>query len=285
MGNLEGHVLPGTMFLVFGLWWTYNVSLRFLVAERLRFDGGRSRFRSNLTFTSGYYPLEPAFIIILTLVGIIGEAVTGFRDGVFVNYGNSQHIMMYFFFMMVGVVELLRLYKWPLPEGLEYAVAVMAAMAEVVLFSWHLHGRPDMDVQLHKLLLYTIYGCAAVTLLEMRNRDNPLPAFGRAYFACLQGTWFWQAGFILYPPGGVGTWHLGSHRQMMVVAALFTVHMAAVLLTMLLLLALLHLRVRCWPSHQVESFVKINGDERCHLYQTVGMREATSNQSLVDMEL
>ena len=47
-----------------------------------------------------------------------------------------------------------------------------------------------------------------------------------------QGTWFWQAGFILYNPlPGAVPWRADDHDQLMVVTMMFAWHMAGTLIT------------------------------------------------------
>lgn len=61
-------------------------------------------------------------------------------------------------------------------------------------------------------LFYAICACAISTILEMIYPSNVLPALCRTFFTFLQGTWFYQVGFILYPPIGE-KWDQGDHTQ------------------------------------------------------------------------
>uniref|UniRef100_A0A0P4WI36 Transmembrane protein 45B n=1 Tax=Scylla olivacea TaxID=85551 RepID=A0A0P4WI36_SCYOL len=58
-----------------------------------------------------------------------------------------------------------------------------------------------------------------------------------------QGTWFYQIGFILYPPVG-RMWSQEDHRQMMLVTLLFAWHNATVFVAMVLTGTLVYLRVK-----------------------------------------
>lgn len=60
------------------------------------------------------------------------------------------------------------------------------------LFLYHLHGRTMLDVHVHQLLLYAIFGSAAVTFLEVFQRGNILMEMLRCTLTVLQGSWFWQ---------------------------------------------------------------------------------------------
>ena len=68
----------------------------------------------------------------------------------------------------------------------------------------------------------------------MRYRHSVGVALARAYSVLLQGTWFWQAGFVLYSPlPGAVPWRQDDHEQMMVVTMMFAWHMAGVFVVML----------------------------------------------------
>ena len=132
-----------------------------------------------------------------------------------------------------GVVDILVHHRAPLPEGIEYLIGCLSFAVEAVLFMFHLHGRTDMDVLIHTLLLYVVYANVLVVILEMRYRHSITVALSRAYIVFLQGTWFWQAGFLLYNPiPGSVPWKEDDHEQMMVVAMMFAWHMAAVFIVM-----------------------------------------------------
>lgn len=60
------------------------------------------------------------------------------------------------------------------------------------LFLYHLHGRTMLDVHVHQLLLYAIFGSAAVAFLEVFHRGNILMEMLRCTLTMLQGSWFWQ---------------------------------------------------------------------------------------------
>ena len=61
-------------------------------------------------------------------------------------------------------------------------------------------------------LFYTITACILSTILEMRYPKQVLAALGRVGFTMLQGSWFYQVGFILYPPWGP-KWDQEDHSQ------------------------------------------------------------------------
>ena len=120
-------------------------------------------------------------------------------------------------------------------------------VAELVLFKFHLHGRGDLDVLVHTLLLILIAGCIVATLTEYKFSANPLAAYTRAWMVLLQGTWFIQVGFILYPPlPFMLHWEQEDHQQMMLATMMFTWHMAADTILVFLISALSRSCYRRW---------------------------------------
>lgn len=57
-------------------------------------------------------------------------------------------------------------------------------------------------------------------------------ALGRTYFTFLQGTWFCQVGFILYPPRWMFHWDKDDHEQMMIVTVIYSWHYAIAAIVM-----------------------------------------------------
>ncbi|KAH3736599.1 hypothetical protein DPMN_043170 [Dreissena polymorpha] len=130
---------------------------------------------------------------------------------------------MFSFFGVNAITDMLVYFKWPIPPNMEYASVILALMCEYLLFMFHLHGRTDLDVLLHTLLLHAIAACMVAFALELKYPDSILCALRRAYFILLQGTWFWLIGWILYPPfEGSYRWDKDDHKQMMIATMIFT---------------------------------------------------------------
>ena len=88
----------------------------------------------------------------------------------FDSIGNAQHITMYFFFALSGVLDLLTM-RGLAPEGTDYMGMVIALLVEGALFKFHLFGRDELDVLIHVLLLYVIGFSALVITLEAAFRS------------------------------------------------------------------------------------------------------------------
>ncbi|XP_047740770.1 transmembrane protein 45B isoform X2 [Hyalella azteca] len=264
MGRLSGHLLPGFFFISFALWWAYNIFFRYYVSRKEAVINGRSRkclrYKSSLLFPChtccNGAPVEAFLIVAATTIGIIGELVTGFRGGQFVNVGNTQHMSMYFFFGLMAFVNILLHYKFSIPPSTDYAVALLAIVNEALLFANHLHGRPPMDVLVHTLLLYPMAASLLCGAIEMAYRCQVLAALGRTYGTILQGTWFCHVGFILYPLPGMRVWDQEDHSQMTVITTLFTVHLAVDLIVLMVIAGIVNLRVRMMDRPSVQRVLK-----------------------------
>ncbi|KAL3882263.1 hypothetical protein ACJMK2_028625 [Sinanodonta woodiana] len=278
MGSFGGHVLPGSFFIVIAIWWIFHIFNRYYGSRRRN-----SQFTSSAIYPcsclSGWvseWPFEAAVKIFFVVIGFSLEIYTGFSEGRFVNIGNGQHATMFFYFGLTGIIDILTYYRAPLPPDTDYVMMSMALIVEGLLFKFHLHGRADMDVLLHTLLIYTIGANIVSIFVEMKYRHNVLAPLSRSYFLLLQGTWFYQIAFILYNPiEGAMPWDLGDHEQMMIVTMYFTWHAGLDILIILAIggaVACVHRRLSPYAEETVsmkrlihtspngQTFVSLNDD-------------------------
>ena len=59
---------------------------------------------------------------------------------------------------------------------------------------------------MHTLLVYSILSCLLFGVLECYAPNQILFTYGRIASLLLQGTWFFQVGFVLYPLDGIEKW-------------------------------------------------------------------------------
>lgn len=146
-------------------------------------------------------------------------------------YDNAQHITVYFVFLMGSIVEILMHYRFNLPARFEHLFGCIAFGIEAFVFSNHLHGRTAMDIKLHTFFVYSIYGCFISSLFETAWPKQIIFTYGRILFTILQGTWFWQVGFILYPPSKSMSlnWDQNSHHQLMLITISYCWHIMFIL--------------------------------------------------------
>ncbi len=239
MGSFIGHVIPGSFFILFGVWWIIQITRKYLWSLSRKTEP----FRATATFPPKLkcqnLDLEALLALSAGIIGMIIELfIANVMVGKSIGVNNGQHATMYFFFSMVGLIGILAptLRKLlPNIEHFRYLSLALAYTAEALLFKFHLFGRDGMDIMVHTLLLYAVYGCIILTLAEMVRPTQVLLPLGRAFFTVLQGSWFWQTAFILYNPiPGHAEWDHENHHQTMLITCFFTWHMGFIFLFILL---------------------------------------------------
>ncbi|CAG2169198.1 unnamed protein product, partial [Oppiella nova] len=115
MGSLEGHLLPGTFFIVFGFWWTYALFDRYF---KILVDSTLTKIPKDFECTASYSRIEGIVKIISSIIVINID-------------GHSYKL---------GVVDLSVYNGYPLPNGSDYMSLFIATAVETLLFCFHLHG-------------------------------------------------------------------------------------------------------------------------------------------------
>ncbi len=192
MGTFLGHIVPGTMFILIGLWWSLATSVRFTLSanRHSRYLASTSMPCFLLPFSKlQRAPVETYLKLFLFTVGIIGEAYTGLKTQPTRHFeiDNAQHITAYFIFFMAALVELLVQTKLQLPKRLDHAFSCAAFAIEAFIFANHLHARSMLDTHLHTLFVYAIYGCLVSAALETARPGQILFTYSRILFTLLQG--------------------------------------------------------------------------------------------------
>lgn len=232
MANFKGHALPGSFFLVFGLWWSVKYPLRYLNQKM------KSGCRSSLC----YQRLELAEGVakaVFALVGILAEQFVpdgphmhlyNGEEKSWVHLMNWQHSTMYLFYGLSGVIDILVYSPLKVPQGLDRLALFLAVFIEGLLFYFHVHNRPELDQHIHSLLLIAVFGGSITIFIEVFLRDHIVLELFRTSLTILQGTWFWQIGFVLYPPWGGPEWNQTEHENIMFITMCFCWHYAAALI-------------------------------------------------------
>ena len=264
--------MPGSFFIIFGLWWSYITAIRYV---QVKLKAPHAKYKATVWMpcvccpcqSLRRAPIESMLKIFFTSVGILGEVLTGFGTVSIPKYpvattmsqmaneqehahgrasdilnstlahpemieiwkfapANGQHITMYTGFLLGAIVEILVYKKYDIPAKLDWLMGGIAFGAEAYLFAFHLHGKDPLEVHIHVLLVYSILGCVLCGLFEMIYQDQVLFTYGRILFTVLQGTWFFQIGFVLYPPTDAPSWQWNpyEHDQIMAITMSFIWH-------------------------------------------------------------
>jgi hypothetical protein len=206
MGTLMGHVLPGTFFAIFAIWWGFCIAIKhFHSRHSTKKSQQPLPYQSTTTFSClccpsslRDIPFESYLKLICVSIGILGEAVTGLKhpydetlkrkNWIFVEV-NAQHITMFFSFGFASLIEILVHGKYNLPKGIEYLGNIFAFAVEGFLFHFHLHGRNDIDIHVHTLLVYNIGFCVLACIWEYNRPNQILATYCRIAGTLLQGAW------------------------------------------------------------------------------------------------
>ncbi|KAL3147330.1 hypothetical protein ABBQ32_002814 [Trebouxia sp. C0010 RCD-2024] len=202
-GAFKGHLLPGCFFLIWGTYWLLSVfRLHFRSSEKKPF---KSRAWYPFLWPKSV-PIEPLLKVVFPFIGINGELWAGhdhYRhlyepDGHFTEHHlqDWQHSAMYLAFLLAGLIDLMAYYT-QLPAGIDQGALAMAYVIEGLLFSFHLRG-DLLDVEIHTLLVITIFLTAIVIFAEIQHNSNVLLSALRPILVIMQGVWFVQAAFILF---------------------------------------------------------------------------------------
>lgn len=239
MANFKGHALPGSFFFIVGLWWSVKYPLKYFHQQ-----GKRNRLPR-------YYQrleiIEAAVRTAFSFIGILAEQFVPDGPHLHLIHGsewvklmNWQHSTMYLFFGVSGLVDLLTFLTGHIPLGVDRLMMAMSVFMEGFLFYYHVHNRPPLDQHIHSLLLFSSFGAAFSIVLEVFLRDNIVLELLRTSLLILQGTWFWQIGFVLFPRFGMPEWDQKSHDNIMFITMCFCWHYLAVLCIMTVNYSLVH---------------------------------------------
>ncbi|XP_077440220.1 LOW QUALITY PROTEIN: transmembrane protein 45A [Vanacampus margaritifer] len=249
MGSFKGHALPGSFFLLGGVWWTAKYSLWH--ATRRNKSMGSTRLSGRAT-QRRLELLESSLVLCFSLVGMLAEQFLAdgprlrlydFAENQWKDLMNWQHATMYLFFGLAGCASLIVHATEAAPLALDRMTMAVAFFNEGFLFLFHLHGRTALDVHLHMLLLYAVFGAALVAFLELFHRGNILLELLRCVLTLLQGSWFWQIGYVLYPPSGA-QWDPKDHNNVMFITMCYSWHLAFAMLCVGALYCLVSCAVR-----------------------------------------
>lgn len=233
MANFGGHAIPGSFFLFFGFWLTVKHILQHY--WRTRQPKGRRTmppFFKRMDYTEGGFQIFAAFVGIMVEQFVVDGPhahLYNTETKSWVKLMNWQHGTMYLFFGISGIALVASTASKLVPTGVDRLALSLALFVEGFLFYYHVHSRPPLDAHIHSLLLVAVFSGSASTMLEVFIRDNIILELFRACLFILQGSWFYQIGFVLYPLSGP-EWDLTMHDNIMFITMCFCWHLAVALL-------------------------------------------------------
>ncbi|XP_003417460.1 transmembrane protein 45B [Loxodonta africana] len=266
MANFKGHALPGSFFLIVGLWWSVKYPLKYF-HQKVK----NSQLNHN-------YPrleiIEAGVRTLFSIIGILAEQFVPdgphlhlYSEDKWVKTMNWQHSTMYLFFAASGITDLLTYLVTYVPLGVDRLMMAVAAFTEGFLFYYHVHNRPPLDQHIHSLLLFAVFGGAISVSLEVILRDNIVLELFRTSLIILQGTWFWQIGFVLFPPFGTPEWDQKDHENIMFITMCYCWHYLAAICIVAINYSLVYClltRLKRYRNGEVIGIQKLKSGHTCH---------------------
>jgi Family of unknown function (DUF716) len=259
----------GIFFVIFALWWHINNCTRYLRSLADRNDENTKRqqikFQGSTTYPCSWLPgkafrrlpTESIVKIIITSIHFTIELITGYKSlpRPHLDDENAHHTAMLFGFFLGSWIEILVHYKVPLPERICQVMGFLGFAIEAFMMTFHLHPHNMMDAHIHKLLALAIIGSMIAAVGECFDPNNFWFIIARSFFALTQGTWFIQAGYVIWPQttNPLFVWDLDSHRSVSLLTMSYAYHLAGNAFILIIIYLIIH--------KSVSSRIKINRDE------------------------
>lgn len=206
MGSFAGHVVPGTLFLVVGVWHIWCTVARYAAdpkSFRVRVWNPVPGFNGKLKYLELYVIAVGAFID-MCIELLYSTHLKFFVNGVLNPHhmNDFEHGGMLLMFFVFSIVALLseKTSFLPLPEGALCLISAAAFCAEYLLFFFHSTTHKGLEGHYHLLLVLLVALCI-MSIVGGAIMPTSLPADLCSGIAItLQGLWFYQTAFSLYGP-------------------------------------------------------------------------------------
>ncbi|XP_040990650.1 transmembrane protein 45B-like isoform X1 [Juglans microcarpa x Juglans regia] len=206
MGSFKGHVLPGTLFLLVGVWHIWSSMVRYVANPktfRVRVWNPVPGFDGRLKYLELYFVAIGAFIdmcielLYSTHLKFVADDVSNPS-----HLNNLEHSGMLLMFFIFGLVALLseKTRFLPLPEGALCLIAATAFSVEYLLFYFHSTTHKGLEGYYHLLLVLLIGLCIMSTVTGAFLPTSFPVDLCSGIAITLQGLWFYQTAFALYGP-------------------------------------------------------------------------------------
>ncbi|CAA6669534.1 unnamed protein product [Spirodela intermedia] len=207
MGSFQGHALPGSLFLLVGLWHVWSSLSRFAAAP--------SSFRARAWNPTPEWlcggrlvHLELYLVVGGSLLDLCIEFFYSTHLRIFVNGGvlnpahmnDFEHAGMLLMFFLFGCAALLSQTTrfLPLPEGALCLLGATAFTAEYLLFYFHSTTHKGLEGHYHLILVLLVGLCVASSVTAALLPASFPADLCNGVAISLQGLWFYQTAFVLY---------------------------------------------------------------------------------------
>lgn len=204
MGTLEGHLLPGVGFLLFSFYYSALTSLALLREQKvLKHPLLPGKLRGHRLSRQVSY--EAVVKVLVPTCGIIGEyfyplgvnrvQMIDWKDPrrPFVFKDNWQHVTMFGFFILSGVVDMVsqaHLGRWGVK--LERAAEALAFYVLIMLMVTHIENKSSLEIRVHLLLMIPSFFLALVLTVEVWVPNHPPIWILKCWLGLVLSSWMMQ---------------------------------------------------------------------------------------------
>uniref|UniRef100_A0A8C3X5W9 Transmembrane epididymal protein 1 n=1 Tax=Catagonus wagneri TaxID=51154 RepID=A0A8C3X5W9_9CETA len=238
MGTLEGHLLPGTFFLLFALYYSVLVSLALLRGQRfLKLPLPPNEKRGHRWWQR--VPKEGVVKVVISLTGIFPEFF--YPPGVnrlrmvdwedpkrpFVFKDNWQHVTMYAFFLFSGVVDIVsQACQARQNMKLERAAEALAFCVLVLLMAVHVEDKGTLEIRVHILFMVPAFLVGLVLIIEVWVPDQPPLWVLKSWMGLVLSNWLLQLCVLMYAPPSGQPWRGENAEDLAFLTIFFCWHLA-----------------------------------------------------------
>lgn len=267
MATWDGHLIGGLFLVLQGQWWIVLTIWYSLKAEKKTDNMKPASSKYSETFPLATtktgcskswipqpffpsIPMESIAKIVACSIGIFSETFLSLlveenglprrvhfgpfkifnSSGDFISVDKFQHVSMYSGFVISGIVDLFVLVA-SFPHATSPLMFTLAFVCQGILFWFHM-GHSVLNGTYHKLHLVIVICCIVFAGLRTKYMKSIFINIGLGCSIFLQGTWFFQASFLIYKDGQL-SWELHkaephseklTHMVPMYLSGVFTWH-------------------------------------------------------------
>ena len=199
MEGRDGHVFPGLVFCIIGLWHLYN---------HIKNHATHKSYISVPWFPTSFSRYLELYLI------LTGSSIYSFaelhrrlwdHDGAFlaIDLHNLEHVCIAMSFFLHALLAILFDKAHPKPKDYIHMGHFLAALAfaqELLLFHFHSTDHIGLEGQYHWLLQKVVFMCLVTTLLSIWMPKSFMVSYIRSLGVTLQGLWLLAMGFMLFTP-------------------------------------------------------------------------------------